>query len=81
VTRHSFRGRGPLFFAIRASPDPATHGVVTTGLRTGQPDGPAGPANQHYFRCTDIVARRGGRWVIIGNYPARCYPQAKERKP
>jgi hypothetical protein len=42
---------------------------------------PAGPANQRYFRYTDIVARRGGRWVVIGNYPALCYPQAKECKP
>jgi hypothetical protein len=45
---------------------------VTISLRTGQPDDPAGPANQHYFRCTDIV----GRWVVIGNYPALYYPQA-----
>jgi hypothetical protein len=80
LTRHSFRGR-VRYFAIRAYPDPATHGAVTISLRTGEPYGPAGPANQHYFRCTDIVARRGVCWVIIGNYPARCYPQAKERKP
>ena len=92
VTRHSFRGR-VRYFAIRAYPDPATHGAVdvtgcfddagavTTSLRTGQPDGPAVPANQHYFRYTDIVARRGGRWVVIGNYPALYYPQAKECKP
>jgi hypothetical protein len=84
ATRHSFRGR-VRYFAIRAYPDPATHGAVgvtgccfddagavTTSLRTGQPDGPAGPANQRYFRCADIVARRGGRWVVIGNYPALC---------
>jgi len=32
-------------------------------------------------RTTDIVARRGGRWVIIGNYPALCYPQATGRTP
>lgn len=92
VTRHSFRGR-VRYFAIRAYPDPATHGAVdvtgcfddsgavTTSLRTGQPDGAAVPANQHYFRYTDIVARRGGRWVVIGNYPALYYPQAKECKP
>ena len=92
VTRHSFRGR-VRYFAIRAYPDPATHGAVdvtgcfddagavTTSLRTGQPDGPAVPANQHYFRYTDIVARRGGHWVVIGNYPALYYPQAKECKP
>ena len=43
--------------------------MVATSQRTWQPDGPAGPADQHYFRCTDIVARRGGRWVVIGNYP------------
>jgi hypothetical protein len=92
VTRHSFRGR-IRYFAIRAYPDPATHGAVdvtgcfddagavTTSPRTGQPDSPAGPANQRYFRYTDIVARRGGRWVVIGNYPALYYPQAKECKP
>jgi hypothetical protein len=92
VTRHSFRGR-VRYFAIRAYPDPATHGAVdvtgcfddagavTTSVRTGQPDGPAVPANQHYFRYTDIVARRGGHWVVIGNYPALYYPQAKECKP
>jgi len=92
VTRHSFRGR-VRYFAIRAYPDPATHGAVdvtgcfddsgavTTSLRTGQPDGPAVPANQHFFRYTDIVARRGGHWVVIGNYPALYYPQARECKP
>lgn len=92
VTRHSFRGR-IRYFAIRAYPDPSTHGAVdvtgcfddagavTTSLRTGRPDGPAVPANQHYFRYTDIVARRGGHWVVIGNYPALYYPQAKECKP
>jgi hypothetical protein len=92
VTGHSFRGR-VRYFAVRAYPDPATHGAVdvtgcfddagavTTSLRTGQPDGPAVPANQHYFRYTDIVARRGGHWVVIGNYPALYYPQAKECKP
>jgi len=46
-----------------------------------QPDGPAGPANQPYFRRTDIFARCGGGWVVIGNYPALCYPRAKECKP
>jgi hypothetical protein len=92
VTRHSFRGR-VRYFAIRAYPDPATPGAVdvtgcfddagavTTSLGTGKPDGAAVPANQHYFRYTDIVARRGGHWVVIGNYPALYYPQAKECKP
>jgi hypothetical protein len=92
VTQQSFRG-AVRYFAIRAFPDSDTRGAfdvtgcfddagaTSTDLQTGQALPDTAPPNSHYFRYTDIVARRGGRWVVVGNGTALYYPQAKECKP
>lgn len=40
------------------------------------------PADQHYYRNTDVLARgKNGRWHVVSVYPTIYYPQAKECKP
>lgn len=93
VTTESFRGTVS-YSHLRAFADPSHHGAVDvsgcyddaraadTSITTGKVIPDRTPANDHYFRYTDILARGGtGSWRVIGNYPAVYYPQARECKP
>jgi hypothetical protein len=93
VTTESFRGVIS-YTHLRAFADPAHKGAidvsgcfdnaraVNTSITTGKvvPDGT--PADDHYLRYTDILAKGGtGSWRLIGNYPAVYYPEARQCKP
>lgn len=92
VTKESFRGI-IRFSQFRAFADPATQGAldisecfnnahsVNTSIITGKPVKDNTPADQHYYRNTDVLAKSaGGRWQVIKVYPVIYYPQAKECK-
>jgi hypothetical protein len=54
---------------------------ANTSLATGKVIPSHAPASQHYYRNTDVVALRNGRWQVVSMYPVIYYPQAAECKP
>jgi hypothetical protein len=92
VTTESFTG-AINFSHLRAYPDPTTAGAIdvsecfdnsgshNTSLATGKIIPDRIPADQHYYRNTDVMARRNGRWNVVSVYPVVYYPQAPECKP
>ena len=92
VTTESFTG-AISFSHLRAYPDPTTAGAIdvsecfdnsgshNTSLATGKIIPDRIPADQHYYRNTDVMARRNGRWNVVSVYPVVYYPQAPECKP
>ena len=93
VTTESFRGTVS-YTHMRAFADPLHKGAIdvsacfdnaraeNTSISTGKVIPDRTPADDHYFRYTDILARnRTGNWLVTGNYAAVYYPQARECKP
>ncbi len=92
VTNQSFTGT-LIFSRLSAFPDPVVRGAVDVSecfdnamstnisLATGKAIPGHGPASQHYYRNTDVVARRNGHWQVVSTYPVIYYPQAAECKP
>jgi hypothetical protein len=53
-----------------------------TSRATGKVIPDTGPADQHYYRYTDQLARdSSGDWQVVSDLPALYYPRAKECKP
>jgi hypothetical protein len=92
VTTESFTGTIS-FSHLRAYPDPTTAGAIdvsecfdnsgsrNTSLATGKIIPDRIPANQHYYRNTDVMARKNGQWNVVSVYPVVYYPQAQECRP
>jgi hypothetical protein len=92
VTTESFTGTVS-FSHLRAYPDPTTAGAIdvsecfdnsgsrNTSLATGKIIPDRIPANQHYYRNTDVMARKNGQWNVVSVYPVVYYPQAQECRP
>jgi hypothetical protein len=92
VTTESFTGT-IIFSHLSAFPDPTEPGAIdvsecfdnagsaNTSLATGKVVPDHGPANQHYYLNTDVLARRNGQWRVISVDPVIYYPQARECKP
>ncbi|HEY5985783.1 MAG TPA: hypothetical protein VIV12_05275 [Streptosporangiaceae bacterium] len=93
VTSQSFVGT-IRFSQMRAFPDPITPGAIdvsecfdnsrssNTDLATGKALPDNTPADQHYYRNTDVLAKgKNGRWHVVSVYPTIYYPQAKECRP
>jgi hypothetical protein len=92
VTTESFSGTVS-FSHLRAYPDPTTAGAIdvsecfdnsgsrNTSLATGKIIPDRIPANQHYYRNTDVMARKNGQWNVVSVYPVVYYPQAQECRP
>jgi hypothetical protein len=54
---------------------------ASTGLRSGNIIPDHTPADQHYYRNTDVLAKdASGLWRVVSVYPVIYYPQAKECK-
>jgi hypothetical protein len=93
VTTESFTGT-IRFSHLSAFPDPVIKGAVdvaqcfdnsrsvNTSIRTGRPVPGRTPADQHYYRTTNVLAPgRTGHWQVVSMYPAVYYPRAPECKP
>jgi len=93
VTTESFTGT-ILFSHMRAFADPSLPGDIdvsecfdnsqssNTDLVTGKPLANQGPADQRYYRNTDVLAKNhSGHWHVISVDPVVYYPRAKECKP
>ena len=92
VTTESFTGT-IMFSHMRAYPDPGTAGAIdvsecfdnagsrNTGLSTRKIITDRGPADQHYYMNTDVMAKTNGRWTVISVYPVVYYPQAGDCRP
>ncbi|HEX3387931.1 MAG TPA: hypothetical protein VHT94_02735 [Streptosporangiaceae bacterium] len=92
VTTESFTGTIS-FSHLRAYPDPTTTGAIdvsecfdssgsrNTSLATGKIIPGRIPADQHYYRNTDVMARKNGQWNVVSVYPVVYYPQAAECRP
>jgi hypothetical protein len=92
VTTESFTG-AISFSHMRAYPDPTTAGAIdvsecfdnsgshNTSLATGKIIPDRIPASQHYYRNTDVMARKNGQWNVVSVYPVVYYPQAPECRP
>jgi hypothetical protein len=92
VTTESFTGT-IVFSHLSACPDPTEPGAVdvsecfdnarsaNTSLATGKVVLDHGPASQHYYLNTDVLALRNGQWRVISVDPVIYYPQARECKP
>jgi hypothetical protein len=92
VTTESFTG-AINFSHLRAYPDPTTTGAIdvsecfdssgshNTSLATGKIIPDRILADQHYYRNTDVMARRNGQWNVVSVYPVVYYPRAPECKP
>lgn len=93
VTTESFTGT-IRFSHMSAFPDPVIKGAidvaqcfdnsrsVNTGIRTGRPVPAHTPADQHYYRTTNVLAPdQAGTWRVVSMYPAVYYPRAPECKP
>jgi hypothetical protein len=53
-----------------------------TSRATGKVIPDTGPADQHYYRYTDQLAKdSSGDWQVVSDLPAIYYPRAKECKP
>jgi hypothetical protein len=92
VTTESFTGT-IRFSHLRAFADPSRKGAIdvaecfdssradNTNLNSGQVIPDRTPADQHFYRNTDMLVRTHGRWRITVVYPVVYYPRAKECKP
>lgn len=93
VTTESFTGT-IRFSHMSAFPDPTRTGDIDvaacfdnshsrdTNLATGKVLADRTPADQHYYRSTDVLAADSqSRWHVVAVYPVIYYPQAKECKP
>ena len=93
VTTESFRGT-IRFSHMQAFADPSRPGAIDvaecfnnsrsqdTRLRTGKVIADHSPADQHYYRNTDVLVRNSsGQWHVAAVYPVVYYPRAKECKP
>ena len=93
VTTQSFTGT-IRFSHMSAFADPSHKGAVdvaqcfdnshsaNTSIRTGRPVSDNTPADQHYYRTTNVLARSAdGTWQVIAMYPPIYYPRAPECKP
>lgn len=93
ITTQSFTGT-IRFSHLSAFPDPMVKGAIdvaqcfdnshsaNTSLSTGRPIPDRTPADQHYYRTTNALARASnGTWQVISMYPAVYYPRAPECKP
>jgi hypothetical protein len=92
VTTESFAGT-IIFSHMTAFADPTIKGAIDVSecfsnarsanisLATGKVIPDQAPANQHYYRNTDVMAQSHGRWQVVSVYPVVYYPQAKECKP
>jgi hypothetical protein len=92
VTTESFTG-AISFSHMRAYPDPTTTGAIdvsecfdnsashNTSLATGKIIPDRIPADQHYYRNTDVMARKNGQWNVVSVYPVVYYPRAPECRP
>jgi hypothetical protein len=93
VTTQSFTGT-IRFSHMTAFPDPAIKGAIdvaqcfdnshstNTSLHTGRPVPDNTPADQHYYRTTNVLARsHGGSWQVVSMYSPIYYPRAPECKP
>lgn len=93
VTTQSFTGT-IRFSHMNAFTDPSHKGAVdvaqcfddsrstNTSIRTGRPVPGTTPADQHYYRTTNVLARSAdGTWQVIAMYPPIYYPRAPECKP
>jgi len=68
------------FSHMRAYPDPTTTGAIdvsecfdnsashNTSLATGKIIPDRIPADQHYYRNTDVMARKNGQWNVVSVY-------------
>ena len=92
VTTESFTG-AISFSHMRAYPDPSTPGAIdvsecfdnsgshNTSLATGKIIPDRIPADQHYYRNTDVMASKNGQWNVVSVYPVVYYPRAPECRP
>ena len=92
VTTESFTG-AISFSHLRAYPDPTITGAIdvsecfdssgshNTSLATGKIIPDPIPADQHYYRNTDVMARDNGQWNVVSVYPVVYYPRAPECRP
>jgi hypothetical protein len=93
VTTESFTGTIQ-FSHMNAFADPSRAGAVDVsecfsnaqsaniGLHSRRVIPDSTPADQHYYRNTDVLARNSsGRWQVVSIYPVIYYPQARECKP
>ena len=93
VTTQSFIGT-VRYFDMRAFQDPRVPGEIdvsacfdnaqasNTSARTGKVLPDTTPADQHYWRFTDQVAKNSaGTWQVVGAFPVSYYPREKECKP
>ena len=56
--------------------------ATNTSIRTGRPVPGSMPADQQYYRTTNVLARSAdGTWQVIAMYPPIYYPRAPECKP
>jgi hypothetical protein len=93
VTTQSFTGT-IRFSQMSAFADPVVRGAVdvavcfndadsaSVGLHSGKVIPDHTPADQHYYRNTDAIAKdASGQWHVVTIYPVVYYPQAVECKP
>lgn len=93
VTTESFTGT-VRFSHLSAFPDPSVKGAidvaqcfdsshaVNTSLATGRPVPDHTPADQHFYRTTNVLARaQDGSWQVVEMYQPIYYPRAPECKP
>jgi hypothetical protein len=93
VTTESFTGT-IRFSQMSAFSDPVVPGAVDVAecfnnagsasvrLHGGKVIPDRTPADQHYFRNTDAIAKdASGQWHVVTIYPVVYYPQAAECKP
>jgi hypothetical protein len=93
VATQSFTGT-IRFSQMSAFSDPVVPGAVdvaecfkdadsaNVGLHSGKVIPDRTPADQHYYRNTDAIAKdANGRWHVVTIYPVIYYPQARECKP
>jgi hypothetical protein len=93
ITTESFNGKIRIF-DMSVLPDPTINGDLdvsacfdnsqssNTDLKTGKVIPDNVPADQHFYRYTDELAKDStGTWKVITDLPRIYYPRAKECKP
>jgi hypothetical protein len=93
ITTESFTGK-IRFFDMTAVPDPTVKGDLdvsacfdnsqssNTSLQSGKVIPDNVPADQHFYRYTDQLAKDStGTWKVISDLPPVYYPRVKECKP
>ena len=94
VTTESFRGTVRVWhMTVSGTPDPKGTVVVTecvdsshaqnTSLKTGKvlPSRLQSSKDQNFYSNSDVLAERGGRWLVISIPPVITYPRAVQCKP